>query len=464
MTSSESAAQMLRRPALLGVLLSLTFTQPHCGGASAPPEATSAAKSDKPVITNRVDIPQAVRQSLGITFVSVQERVVGASRRLAGRVSTTFEGMTPYHAMVPGVVTVHVGPLDPVEPGQLLASVSSPELLEHRHALHLAGDAVGAARDALSVELALAKELSAEIAHTNKRIARLAAAGVAKAELRASAATARRRLPVSRARVAAMRRALLRSEHRFEAELASFAGRVGLSVAALEARAPNSADHGDKPPRWETLDALEVRAHKAGIVSKLPVRSGGWIDVGGLVAEVTDPAALWVVGRALASDVGKLHTGQSVAVVPSSTSEAASAAVSGTLLLGLNAAPENGTVPVHVRLAGTAEWLRPGVAVFADVSVGGSAKPEPAVPVASLIRDGLQTVFFRRDPADPDKVIRVEADLGTQDEQWAVVFSGVAPGDEVVVDGAYELKLASTKRPDVIGHFHADGTFHEGKD
>ena len=40
----------------------------------------------------------------------------------------------------------------------------------------------------------------------------------------------------------------------------------------------------------------------------------------------------------------------------------------------------------------------------------------------------------------------------------------IAAGDEVVVDGAYELKLASTAKPSAEGHFHADGTFHKEKD
>ena len=78
------------------------------------------------------------------------------------------------------------------------------------------------------------------------------------------------------------------------------------------------------------------------------------------------------------------------------------------------------------------------------------------------MQDGLVHVLFRRDPRDPDKVIRLEADLGTDDGRWVVLKSGVALGDEVVLDGAYEIKLASQQNGTVQkgGHFHADGTFH----
>jgi len=58
----------------------------------------------------------------------------------------------------------------------------------------------------------------------------------------------------------------------------------------------------------------------------------------------------------------------------------------------------------------------------------------------------------------------VEADMGPGDGRWVAILSGLMPNDEVVLDGAYELKLASqlsgaSRRG---GHIHADGTFHAG--
>lgn len=94
-------------------------------------------------------------------------------------------------------------------------------------------------------------------------------------------------------------------------------------------------------------------------------------------------------------------------------------------------------------------------------STGG---PALAIPRSSIVRDGVAHVFFRRDPSDPNKAIRVEADMGVDDGRWVAINSGVAPGDEIVLDGAYELKLASQQDGVVQkgGHVHADGTFHEG--
>ena len=80
----------------------------------------------------------------------------------------------------------------------------------------------------------------------------------------------------------------------------------------------------------------------------------------------------------------------------------------------------------------------------------------------AVISDGLDKIIFRRDPKDANSLIRTKADLGVNNGEWVVVESGLAEHDQVVVDGIYELKLATTGQKTTTGHFHADGTFHEG--
>ena len=58
----------------------------------------------------------------------------------------------------------------------------------------------------------------------------------------------------------------------------------------------------------------------------------------------------------------------------------------------------------------------------------------------------------------------MQADLGATDGRWVVIQSGVRAGDEVVVDGVYQLMLATSGSAANGGHFHSDGTFHEGKE
>jgi hypothetical protein len=107
-----------------------------------------------------------------------------------------------------------------------------------------------------------------------------------------------------------------------------------------------------------------------------------------------------------------------------------------------------------------AGWTRPGVSAFLEIETAGTGKEELVIPRPAIVQDGLAHILFRRDPADPDKVIRLEADLGLSDGRWAVINSGVKVGDEVVLDGVYELKLATSGTAQKGGHFHPDGTFH----
>jgi non-ribosomal peptide synthetase component F len=104
-------------------------------------------------------------------------------------------------------------------------------------------------------------------------------------------------------------------------------------------------------------------------------------------------------------------------------------------------------------------WARPGVVVSLEIAPSNAAA-ELSIPKAAILRDGLKHVFFRRDPSNPDRAIRLEADLGADDGRFVAIRSGVRDGDEVVLAGAYQLMLASSGSAQRGGHYHADGTFH----
>ena len=86
------------------------------------------------------------------------------------------------------------------------------------------------------------------------------------------------------------------------------------------------------------------------------------------------------------------------------------------------------------------------------------------LPTACVLQDELETIVFRRAPAQPDQVIRTPVSIGRRAEGLVEILSEVGVGDEVVRDGAHQLRLTGTGKAPANGHFHADGTFHEGKD
>src|SRR5690606_32812419 len=101
------------------------------------------------------------------------------------------------------------------------------------------------------------------------------------------------------------------------------------------------------------------------------------------------------------------------------------------------------------------------VSGFLEVTLSGDDRENWAIPKSALVRDGLEYVFFRRNPENPDRVLRVTADLGESDGRWVALRSGVKAGDKVVLDGAYALNLVGSKQQAPEGyHYHADGTLH----
>ena len=131
-------------------------------------------------------------------------------------------------------------------------------------------------------------------------------------------------------------------------------------------------------------------------------------------------------------------------------------------MLGPQADPQSRTVPIVVSISTLTPWARPGVSTVAEIIVIGGDE-ELAIPLAAVAQDEVKKIIFRRDPDDRDHVIRIDADIGIHDGKWVVVNSGLKEGDEVVLDGIYELVLSGSGQSKG-GHFHADGTWHADHD
>ena len=178
---------------------------------------------------------------------------------------------------------------------------------------------------------------------------------------------------------------------------------------------------------------------------------------------IRNPAEQRDVREVLQADLPRLNGSVQARIVPPTTPGIdIGDAIEASLTIGLEAHPEQRTVTLLAVPESTREWIRPGISAFLEVVVDSSGGPALAVPRSAIVKDGIVHVLFRRDPDDPNKAIRIEADMGATDGRWVAVRSGLMLNDEVVLAGAYELKLASQQSgvSQKGGHFHADGTFH----
>jgi len=208
---------------------------------------------------------------------------------------------------------------------------------------------------------------------------------------------------------------------------------------------------------------LTVHARLAGTMEGTMAASGAIVAIGDPVMATIDPQRVRLRATALQGDLARMRDGLTCRIVPMSGSPAERLAA--TMALALEADPVRRTqdlIAWPTRDAATAwpAWARVGLTALLEVDLAGGGDPELAIPTSATIRDGLATIFFRRDPADPDQVIRMEADLGATDGTWVQMMSGLKEGDEVVVEGIYQLKLSGAGKAQLGGHFHSDGTFH----
>ena len=153
-----------------------------------------------------------------------------------------------------------------------------------------------------------------------------------------------------------------------------------------------------------------------------------------------------------ASDALHLRDGMSATV----------GADSGRIRIG--AGDETGLVPVYVMFDGDVKALA-GERGRAECVTDGTVDAHISVPTRCIVRAGLQPVVFVRDRHAPERFIAVPVTPGAEGGGWTAVEGLPAHDCDVVLDGAYELKLAlpaaGGSKP--AGHFHADGTFHEGE-
>lgn len=457
--------------ALLASGLAFACTEKPAATPEAPPAATPAPGSaampkqdGAPQDTNRIAIPASVRANLGITFAPVERRQVEATTRVPGAFELQPRARREYTLSLPGTVELMVDQHQVVRAGEVLYRLRSPEWLALQEEVLAAEQAIPAAAAVVDVARAAVAEAMALIEATQQRLRALEQVGVRSAELD-------ERLAELRASVPRLQAAL------GQAEVASVAARSMLAHALKHASAVSGTPVDQMLQldesglaRYRTMDELSVVAAVDGVVESLATTDGSFLEAPAIVLTTIDPSMVRFRARAPQADLALLASVADARIVPPGQGAVAVAeSIPATVVIGLEAQPEERTIDIFATpdagralLAGSRAWARPGVSAFLEFVTDGAATPMLAIPKAAVVRDGLMHVFFRRDPNDPNVAIRVEADLGADDGQWVAINSALAPNDVVVVDGAYELMLATATggTQQQGGHFHADGTFH----
>ncbi|MCA9295892.1 MAG: efflux RND transporter periplasmic adaptor subunit, partial [Phycisphaerales bacterium] len=231
--------------------------------------------------TNRIDIPPAVRQNLGITFVTVESRNVEKTLRVPGRFEYLPTARREYRTMLSGRIELLVNQFDAIEQGAPLYRIDSPawrqlqqQLSEvdaaiQRHTSRLAS--FGPLHQAHENHQA---QLGRTIAIRSERVAQLEAlvnaGGGRIAELnaaRGAVATAESELAEAREKDAQLYADETESQSELSAArntrdfLLSSASSI-LRMSVEDIQAPTDTPHGPVE-QWRAINTIIVRAESA---------------------------------------------------------------------------------------------------------------------------------------------------------------------------------------------------------
>ncbi|MGB1125846.1 MAG: efflux RND transporter periplasmic adaptor subunit [Phycisphaeraceae bacterium] len=447
-------------------------------------ESSGESASSNP---NLIDIPSAVRSNLGISFVEVQRRRVEKTLRVPGRFEYLPTAQREYRTPMPGRVELLVDQFKRVESGDLLYSIDSPGWRELQQQLAEATSQIDQLQAQLRTyePLLEAHEVHEKSLHDTIKVwtarveglERLSEAGGGRVDELTQARASLSGTRADLAEVGEKKAQLLADQEQTRAGVRAAKFRLHYlldSAAAITSinrdDLTESVDQdGVTEPRWATINKILVRSDLAGVVSEMGLTNGAWADEKSPVLTVVQPDKLRFRASGLQSDMGALGDGLSTRIVPPTPTATGRAipisdSMTGKLMVGLEGDPNDRTIELFVVPDKLLAWARPGVSAQLEIVTDASVEPELAIPLAAVQRDGLTPYIFRRTPGNPDQVLRMEADLGKDDGRWVEILSGVGDGNEIVLDGAFQLMLSTSGSIQKGGHFHADGTFHEGED
>jgi len=458
----------------LYITLFLTLALHACSSDSneqtTPPSATHTS-----VPSNRVAIPPAVRLNLGITFATVERRQIQDTLRVPGKFEYLPSAKREYRTMLPGRVEILVDQFDHVKQGTPLYRIESPAWREIQQTLSQKSTSIIQLKTKKTTFKPLfeaharhKQSLKDNIAVWKARVEKLEALRQAGGGNMSEFTSARSALTTAQAELASVQEKTAELEASgAETEAALLAAITTMEIALVSAASMlDITTHSNN--WWKDVDSIEVLATHTGVVESLGLTNGAWADERTNVLTIVQPERLRFRASGLQSDLGLLRDGLVATIVPptptaSDRSVPLQNTMQGTLSLGLSGNADERTIDLYVTPDVLASWARPGISAQLEIVTDSTRSPELAIPLAAVQQDGLTPIIFRRDPNNPNEAILMEADLGLNDGRWVAILSGLADGDEVVLDGGFQLMLATSGLIQQGGHFHSDGTFHEGE-
>lgn len=193
-----------------------------------------------------------------------------------------------------------------------------------------------------------------------------------------------------------------------------------------------------------------VRAPIAGVVQARRFTPGQRVEAGEMLFEIVNPSQVWLrlrIPARYASAVGAVGTALF-------TVEGSDRPYRAQRLVSTGSAidPESRTLPVTMAVDNADGSIKIGQFATAQLEVGGT-RSGIAIPNSAVLNEDGQPVAYVQTGGEMFE--RRLLTLGPTDGVHTLVARGVAAGEHVVVEGGYQVYLASLSTTEIGDHGHA---------
>lgn len=198
---------------------------------------------------------------------------------------------------------------------------------------------------------------------------------------------------------------------------------------------------------------LVVRAPIDGVIAAADLTPGALVQGGERLLVVVEASRVRLVANVPDTDAVGLEGSPGARFTLSGTDLSFSTAERGGRLVAVGAAvdPITRTVPVIYELDNADGRLKPGLFAAADLYTA-EVSDGVIIPESAVVDDGGLPIVYVMDGGETFFARRVV--LGSRQGGRVLVRSGVSPGERVVSQGAYEIKLAAASGT-IPEHGHA---------
>lgn len=448
---------------LSGVLLSLMLLSTPAIGLAGKPQDNDDAPHDNAVTepqtapaSDMIRVDQKAAKQMGLQVERLTRQRLVVSIKTTGQIEALPDQKVAVTAPILGIVVQLLAkPGDPVQAGQVVALLSSPELAQLRVEAIQKREEAEAGLQQAAADLRLAqqnygRQRQQAIADLNQARTQVTLSQERydrNRELQAAGAIARRQVQESETELAATRAALTKAQSKLgELEAVNQLSRAqaGVSVAQSRVRLSDAAYRARLQQLKTTANnegLVTVTAPIPGTVADRPTTPGETVTVEAAskpLMTIVNAQRVWATANLYEKDLAKVEVGQSAQVIVASLPKrtfTGRVAQIGTVVEGTTR-----VIPVKVELDNPQQVLKPGMFAELELLTGQAPAAVLAIPSTAVVdNNGTPRVFVQQE----EGYRPVAVTLGQTAGKLVEVKSGLKEGDRIVTEGATLLYAQS---------------------